>query len=134
MPHIDHINKYNNIKNTGFSSKIKSTLFKFVNNILPTNERLYHCKLRQDNKCEFCSRVEDQGHILMCSYSPLEPITRLLIETIRETQPGITLDKITQLDIEADIETTYTFGTILATIFDYFFKCKKTGKNYKQKV
>ena len=65
----------------------------------------------------------------MCKYSPLEPITRLLIETIRESQPGITLDKITQFDIETDIETTYTFGTILATILDYFFKNKKTGKN-----
>ena len=51
-----------------------------------------------------------------------------LIETIRERQIGISMDKIMQLDIEADIETIYTIGIILATIYDYVFKCKKSGK------
>ena len=115
-------------KNTGFNSKIKSTLFKLVNNILPTNERLYQCRLRTDNKCEMCSRVDDQGHVLLCDNSPLKPITKLVIETIREVQQGISMDKIIQMDIEADKESIYTIGVIMATLYDHVIKCKKSGK------
>ena len=96
MPHINHQNKYENIHMRGLNSKTKSTLFKFVNDLLPTNERLSKIQFKESNQCDWCARVENLGHVLVRRRTPIETTVNNFINAIVETVPGVTLEQITQ--------------------------------------
>ena len=60
--------------------------------------------------------------------SPIQEVTRNLMEISRENQKGISMEKIIYMDLTCDTKTIYSIGTILATICDYVFDNKKAGK------
>ena len=104
-------------------------MFKIINNILPTNERLYNCNVKNSNKCDLCSRVDDQGHIFLCKNNPLEKLTSSIIEVIRETMPNITFERFVQFDIDLDKEKIFSIGLLMTTTIEYYYKQKRRNKN-----
>ena len=105
-----------------------TSMFKIINNILPTNERMHICKVKDNNKCDLCSRVDDQGHLFLCKNNPLEKLTSSIIEVIRETMPYITFERIIQFDMNHDKEKIFSIGLLMTTTLDYYYKQKRMNR------
>ena len=127
FPHIDHDISIKNIRKSHLPSRISSTLYKLKYDLLNTNERLFNCSLRSSNRCNLCSRVDNQGHFLICGTSPIKNINENFIKLIHSTWGHLSLEKIVHLDISGEDNFIYSLSWILALITDHCFSSKKVG-------
>ena len=127
FPHIDHGNFYEAVRKVGLPSTHCSTLFKLKYDLFLTEERKFQCKQSVSNRCRQCSRVDFQGHYLICEGSSIKNIYKTLIELFRSNNECISLEKIVHMDVAGEEEVKYALGWILATNTDYEFKSRKSG-------
>ena len=116
MPHVNHSTSYRNVRMSGLPSYITSALFKLQQDLYLTEERRYHCKISESNKCRRCLRTNHSGYFLICDGSPMNRICSNVIECFRKTQPSISLESIIYLDVAAEDETVLGLAWILGTL------------------
>jgi hypothetical protein len=69
-PNIDFSHSYKMARLFGLSPDQKTFLFKLIQNILPTRERLHRTGKATSPSCSFCDTPEDSpDHLLTCPYS-----------------------------------------------------------------
>ena len=127
FPHIDHELSIKNIRMSRLPSRISSTLYKLKYDLLNTNERLFNCNLKESSRCNLCSRIDNQGHFLICGCSPIKKINENMINLVHSTCGFLSLEKIVHMDITGEDSTIYSLAWILALITDHYFTSKKAG-------
>ena len=60
--------------------------------LLPTEERLFTCGKAPSPRCKRCSRIDVQGHFLMCL--GLKAVTDPIISALRLLEPDVSLEKV----------------------------------------
>ena len=96
---LDLSNSYRLSRIFGLSPEQKSFLFKMIQSILPTRDRLARMKKIQTSNCLYCDDVPDStAHLLTCNLS--SEVSERLLACIASYCPGITPQDIVLLNIE----------------------------------
>ena len=97
-PEVDMAATYRLARKFGLSPEQKTFLFKMLQSLLPTRERLARVGKVQSPACTFCSAPEDNtAHLLSCTQSTA--VTSPLLRCLSDHADNITPQKIVLLNI-----------------------------------
>ena len=96
---IDTTTSYRLSRLFGLEPEMKSFLFKMLQSLLPTKERLHRIGKVLSSSCIFCPGEEDTlEHLVSCHYS--SEVTTPLLLCLQSQDNSITPGKITTLNIK----------------------------------
>ena len=134
FPHINHKLCFRNIRYSGFPSKIMSVLFKLKYDLYLTEERRYYCKLSNSSRCKYCPRTDHIGHFLICAASPMKRISERILQMFQSNIHNITLERIMNMEMEADQDVTFALGWMLAAVTDHHFNINNLSSRDSEKT
>ena len=127
FPQVDHGTSIKNIRRSSLPVRVSSVLLKLKLDLLPTQERLFRCNLVSSNRCKLCSRVDHQGHFLICHRNPLKKVCEAVIDLFKESDDFVSLENIVHMNISAEDSIVFSLGWILATVTDHIYT-RKAGE------
>ena len=95
--------------------KLISTHYKIINNVWPSNEKLFKWKIKPDNKCHYCDEIDTIEHA-MCECTHTK---RFLYEVLRQVDRNRTfIHELTPENVIFGIENK-SINTILLLLKEY---------------
>ena len=129
-PEIDFKNSYRLARLFGLAPEQKTFLFKMLQNLLPTRERLHRCGKSPTASCNFCDHPEDTlDHLLSCPQS-LE-VSAPLLSCLASQLDNITTKDIIHLNFHTAESWDLPAVWILSTCLMFVWEKRVAGKKAK---
>ena len=97
-PEKDFVHSYHMSRKFGLSPEQKSFLFRILQNLLPTKERLHRFGKQPSPSCKFCNFHEDiLEHFIVCPNST--EVTNPLLTCLSSQDANVTPQDVVQLNI-----------------------------------
>ena len=119
-PHADHTITYKLERVFGLDQEQKSFLFKMVQNLLPTRERLHRVGKAETSSCLFCDDPDTMEHLLTCSHNT--EISAPLLACLSNHIQDLTPQKVVTLTYTApdswELPATWLIASCIGMIWD----------------
>ena len=114
----------------GLSPDQKSFLFKLVQNLLPTRERLHRCKKSQSSSCLFCNEEVDLAeHLLSCPQGT--EVTSPLLSCLSSQVDNLTNKDVIQMKISTSESWEHPASWLVSTCLMYVWEERLAGRRAK---
>ena len=132
-PGVDFSAPYSLSRSFGLSPDQKSFLFKLMQSLLPTRERLQRMRKVNSSDCIHCQGIVDTTeHLLTCSKST--QVSSPLLACIRNYFPNIAVQDIVILNIPTQESLDLPISWLLASCLGYIWKERVQGKQASLQV
>ena len=132
-PGVDFSGPYRLSRTFGLSPDQKSFLFKLIQSILPTRDRLARLRKVNSSDCLYCEETSDTpAHLLSCIMS--SQVSSPLLRCIRTYFPNIPPEDIVILNIPTTESLDLPMSWLLASCLDYIWQQRVLGKQAKLEV
>ena len=127
FPGVDLSDSYRLARVFGLSPDQKSFIFKMMQSILPTRDRLARIGKVQSSNCQYCDQIPDSTvHLLTCNYST--EVTTRLQNCLATYLPGITPQDITRLHLPVSESLQLSLTWLISTCLMYVWEQRIAGK------
>ena len=129
-PSVDFSLSYRLSRLFGLTPDQKSFLLKFLQNILPTRERLHRCGKAPSPACLFCDvQVDTLDHVLACPQS--EEVATPLLASLSSQVDHLTVQDIMVLNIKTTESWELPAAWLLSVCLTYIWEQRMSGKPAK---
>ena len=117
----------------GLTPEQKTFIFKMMQSLLPTRDRLSKIGKVQTSTCTFCHTVPDTtSHLLSCTQS--SEVSGPLLHCLASYFPRITPEEIVLLNFPSSESLDLPFAWIISTSLSYIWKERVLGRQAKLDV
>ena len=114
----------------GLEPELKSFLFKMIQSLLPTKERLHRIGKVLSSSCIFCPGQEDTlEHLVSCQYS--SEVTTPLLVCLQSQDNSITPGKIITLNIKTSEAMELPLTWLISTCLNFVWEERVLGRMAK---
>ena len=111
----------------GLAPEQKSFMFKLIQNILPTRERLARIGKVQSSLCLYCDgQLDSTAHLLACTRHA--EVSTPFLSCLRTYCPDITTEDIVILNIQCSESLELPLAWLVSTCLIIIWEAKSTGK------
>ena len=126
-PDADFSSSYRLSRLFGLSPDQKSFLFKLVQNLLPTRERLHRTRKSQSTSCTFCNEPEDiLEHLFSCPQST--DVTNPLFSCLSSQVNNLTFKDVIQMNLETEESWEHPAAWLISTCLKYVWEERQSGR------
>ena len=126
-PGIDLSDSYRLARTFGLSPDQKSFIFKMMQSLLPTRDRLARMGKVQSSICLHCDGIPDSTvHLITCSYS--SEVTSRLQNCLASYLPGTTPQDITRLNLAVPDSLRLPLTWLVSSCLLYVWEQRSSGK------
>ena len=132
-PLINFSDSYQMARTFGLTPEQKTFIFKMMQSLLPTRDRLSKIGKVQTSTCTFCHAVPDTtSHLLSCTQS--SEVSGPLLHCLASYFPRITPEEIVLLNFPSSESLDLPFAWIISTSLSYIWKERVLGRQAKLDV
>ena len=126
-PEVEFLSSYRLMRIFGLAPEQKSFLFKFIQNILPTKERLHRVGKVQSSSCVFCNGQEDNiEHLFSCLQS--KEVTEPLVECLTSQVEGLSFKDISLLKLTTSDAWELPAAWLLSACIMFIWEQRVAGR------
>ena len=126
-PEVDFKNSYRLARLFGLSPEQKSFLFKLLQDLIPTGERLSRIGKVPSAACQYCEdQLDLREHLLTCRYS--SDVSTPLLRCVAAYADNISPEDITNLNFKTTEAAELPLLWLVTTCLMYIWEERKAGK------
>ena len=126
---VEFSTPYRLARQFGLSPDQKSFLFKLIQSILPTRDRLARMRKADSAQCMFCDQLDSTCHIILCSNS--SEVTMPLMNCLSTHLDNITPENIVMMNVKPPESMELPLTWLVATCLGYVWEMRADGKKAK---
>jgi hypothetical protein len=132
-PAIDYKHSYRISRIFGLAPEQKSFLFKMIQNLLPTRERLHRIGKSQSPSCNFCNGQDDTTeHLFTCPQS--SEVTTPLCACLSSQADNLTFKDVTEMNIHTPESWELPAAWLVSTCLNMVWDERLTGRRSSFRV